>query len=701
MSRALELRRLIENFIANYPRIRDELQRLSSTLNVDNFFQRVNQMDSVKDGADQSTASYFFTIDEFRGNLESFKSEVCHYANKRYVGLFETMITNGTMKLIPYSRIKGDKHNKEVICNNSIYDCGISPETLAKKVDGTNPNQVTTYGNTFDTGPSSSNKATYPDEFSRGKYTIDEEILALLGYLDSRIDFDNKYKCTYLKLYGNTYPNPETTLTKFKQGNAKKKILLTKSPTTADKASLLYVKSLGDKLIAWFYYLYCQANPSSCIFTCDMFVALYALIFDKNFVFNVNDQKEPKVTRVYYKGADINWENLFNNKYYEIKEEYETNINHLLTIKRSQAQISFTGIGQQECINDFIDVLIQKLTYLLNAIIDLNGITSSNDKRTNYSLLLSYKLFNFLIVSKSKQKNNYEFIRSRFKLCIRDTPFQKGKSNTKCNMYELYQSFSQTRGGGRKTWSLFRNFVIDDETIPPAVQENPLYIYDISKLKGSDSDIKESLYTTVTKVYTGLYNSLSEDQQKVCDRFFMSNTMYSWRILRNEIFEDNYSYNDIYDTLTYYFYADPKYDLYSIFNFICDLFVELDIQGVVDRDTLFNGLFHESSRCTTESEATDNIDCFDMVNEWNPFSTPPSQPSQSSQPQYSQVSNTSSSEVWNVLSSSNTSRNLINDTDYTGDTDPLLKKNKGGKKRTRTYKKIKSKRRNTRKNKKY
>ena len=585
-----DLENMIKSFINNptYKLIITELSQHGNTpLTFRNFFQRINQMDAVKDGADTSSTSFFFTNNDFVGNLDKFKTRVCHYETNRYVGVFETMITDGTMKLIPYSRIKGDKHKREIICDNSIYDCGKASATFAVKSDNRNdPTEITTYGNAFDTGPSSNNRVNYPT-FKKNDTvkSIDEVILGLLGYHNSRIDYDSRYNCTHLKLYGHVYTKPQEALNKFRIGNTQKKITLNKNPTTADKAALLYVKSLGDKLIAWFYYLFCRDNRSACIFTCDMFVALYALIFDKDFVYNVNDQKKPKVTRVYYKGGDIDWENLFTEKYNEIIADYDENIGYLGEITANSSDISFDGVnGAVRYTKRFIDDLVTRLHTLKTAIDTLNTATRrDNNFKENYTELLEYKLCKFLIVNKGYVYNTYNFKGSRYNLCIKDTPFRRQEGGGKCNLYELYRSYSLT-GGGRKTYDLFAAFPnIDDGDDDDINDVWRLPVYESNTpSKINNDDINLSLYNTVTEIFTTLYNTLEPAEQAKCNEYFRVNTITrSWRS-----FEDRYDYRDIYDTLTYHFYAHPKYDVMSIIDRIYFIFDELDIAYTNSADEL-------------------------------------------------------------------------------------------------------------------
>ena len=385
--------------------------------NVDNpeeVMRLISASDAWKDGTDRflSATSFGFENEDIIS-----PDEIKRYL-KTY--LFPRLIDIGQMRKLAYHRIKGYEFNSTITVDEAIYDCGLAPSkiALATKI-------LTTLGNKIDTGPSSSEIMSYP----KNNCIIPEAVMALLGYTDSSL----KYKKPNLsmKLKGNVYPDTS----KLALGNAVKN---TKASNNPDKIPLIYYKSLGDKLIAFFYLLFCLSTRVEliCLFTCDIFVALYCILFEKPFVYDENE-KEYKITGVFHwQPIEANWNNLVTNEKSTLLRDYDELIG-LLNVAKISQEFMISGIDTP-IQNDggtafFFDFLLDQFNQAKEYVAGFNDFT-----RDGYNRLKGWKPMKIISLNRD---GVYVLVRSKRRVCVAKA-FEQGGS-----VYDLYQHFVSKKGG--------------------------------------------------------------------------------------------------------------------------------------------------------------------------------------------------------------------------------------------------------------
>jgi hypothetical protein len=394
---------------------RTELNKIIK--NVDNpeeVMRLISASDAWKDGTERflSATSFGFengniiSPDDIKGHLKTY--------------LFPGLIHIGQMRKLAYHRIKGYEFNSTITVDVAIYDCGLAPSkiALATKI-------LTTLGNKIDTGPSSSEIMSYPTT----NCIIPEAVMALLGYTDSSLTY--KKPNLSMKLKGNVYPDTS----KLALGNAVKN---TKASNNPDKIPLIYYKSLGDKLIAFFYLLFCLSTRVEliCLFTCDIFVALYCILFEKPFVYDENE-KEYKITGVFHwQPIEANWNNLVTNEKSTLLRDYDELIGLLNAAKISQ-EFMISGI-ENPIQNDgttvlFFDFLLGQFNNAKEYVARFNDFT-----RDGYNLLKGWKPMKIISLNRD---GVYELVRSKRRICVAKAFEYRG------SVYDLYQNFVSKKGG--------------------------------------------------------------------------------------------------------------------------------------------------------------------------------------------------------------------------------------------------------------
>jgi len=390
--------------------------------NVDNpeeVMRLISASDAWKDGTERflSATSFGFengniiSPDDIKGHLKTY--------------LFPILIHIGQMRKLAYHRIKGYEFNSTITVDVAIYDCGLAPSkiALATKI-------LTTLGNKIDTGPSSSEIMSYP----KNNCIIPETVMALLGYTDSSLTY--KKPNLIMKLKGNLYPDTS----KLALGNAVKN---TKASNNPDKIPLIYYKSLGDKLIAFFYLLFCLSTDIKliCLFTCDIFVALYCILFEKPFVYDENE-KEYKITGVFHwQPIEANWNNLVTNEKSTLLRDYDELIGLLNAAKISQEfMISaiYTPIQNDGGTASFFDFLSDQFNQAKEYVAGFNEFT-----RDGYNLLKGWKPMKIISLNRD---GVYVLVRSKRRICVAKEFEYRG------SVYDLYQNFVSKKGGMIRGW---------------------------------------------------------------------------------------------------------------------------------------------------------------------------------------------------------------------------------------------------------
>ena len=565
-----------------------------------NFFKVINTIDSIKDGTQKDLATNVFMGSLLQDN-ESTNLPSPDSFKQAIKALFRTKIETNYIRKIPYSRIKGDRNEKQVICDRSFYDCNLKPNKIARKADYTDPDEKITIGNKIDTGPSNTESMRINCK-TMNDY-LNKTHMKILGYTNTELSFNNQNgKCDNLVLFDKRYSDPEKALKQLAVGNNKKAVILNSKTrlTLKDKAGYIYYKSLGDKLIAYCYYLDCEPPPqdqesSKCLFTCDIFVALLAYIFGESFVYNENDSM-PKVTNVFYRniagGQVINYNGLCQAEKTKILAEYNSEIGRIQTIINDKNNFMFTGdtntyrntgssVGDTTnlLMGNFLAIMRAKLQTLRDS---LNRVVGTN--LGDYTNIKRYKLMKLL-----KPNTNNEFIRTRYQVCINDTTGFTN-NNKKYTIYDLYQILlkQQPQNGGVKLTDAGDNQIYDSlYKVEPKIGFNDM------TLENNLLKYVMDTYNTQKKEYTERIPACFACADKI-DEFF--NNKYIWVNKDNEFNETEqgqpyvtsmislgkhgyFDYGHIYDVLTYYFYADANYED----NYIIEI-----IRGI------FNGIINDA-----------------------------------------------------------------------------------------------------------
>jgi len=551
-----------------------------NTMNENDFFKIINTVDSIKDGANTQLAEQVFNDGNPTGiTPDDFKSAVKQ--------LFGGGVSTNTIIKIPYSRIKGGKNEKQVTCENSFYDCGLTPEKVAKNSTNGSPVTKNTIGNKIDTGPSNTGSMVVNFPADNGVYTFDTIIMGILGYKDTELSFTNKSNCTVLRLYNKLYSDPAKALNALAVGNNKKAVILsgTNSLTLADKAGYLYYKSLGDKLIAYCYHLFCEQNSTTtkCLFTCDIFVAFFAYLFGNDFVYNEND-KMPKITNVFYK-TTVNYVILSRAVKTDMVKEYDDALKVIQRLLDKNSSYSFSGDNKTYNNRGFLDNVKTKLETFKDR---LNSIRIVNPGERFYADMRKYKLLNLFNVQKS---GDCIFITSRWQICVEDTEGfgNDDGTNKKRTLRSLSLSLGMTGG------AIVR---LDDDSLD--VDGLPKSVYSKipvePKSGGSyyyDFLVEYNLFRFVTKAYTLFVSRLNAEDKVAINNYFDMTDVdvpYGYEltppiigegtttkasrlnpyVIYNNAGIDNvselYNYGHIYDVMTYHFFAKPNYEDEYIIN---------------------------------------------------------------------------------------------------------------------------------------
>jgi hypothetical protein len=540
-----------------------------------NFFKIINTVDSIKDGANTQLAQKVFNDEAATGiTPDDFKSNVKE--------LFANGVTDNSIRKIPYSRIKGDKNQeKHVTCEFSFYDCGLTPEKVAKDSRGRPPGTKVTIGNKIDTGPSNTGSTVVNFPTDNDVYTFDIRIMKILGYKDTELSFINKSICNKLVLFGKNYSEPAKALNSLAVGNDKKSVILSSGNKleTADKAGYLYYKSLGDKLIAYCYYLFCKQNTDTkCLFTCDIFVAFFAYLFGNDFVYNEND-KMPKITNVFYK-TTVNYRTLSTTAKTEMLKEYTDVLKDIDKLMGSNRTYYFSGDTKTYNSIQFLQNVRSRLVLFKD---ELNGLGAATNV-TSYADMRKYKLQNLFNIQKT---GDYTFITSRWQICVADT--QGFGKNTTGKPHTLRSLINGMSGG-----ALVR---LDDETLDP-----PIYSKIPVEPKSGGDDyydflVEYNLFLFVTKAYNTLLSKLRPVDKGVIEKYFdmttnividnpsppVATTLMEHNFASSRPYviyynagihtvDELYNYGHIYDVMTYHFFAEPDYEDYNIIQKIIEIF---------------------------------------------------------------------------------------------------------------------------------
>lgn len=525
-------------------------------------------IDSVKDGASIQVAAEVFDIASPQlTRLEN--TNKCKSLPADILTHFQTKFNAGLIRRISYTRRKGTDvnpfHDEEKITYNfSIPDCGptyskVGKAPVIKAPDGvTDVKFLYSIGNSMDSGPSNIKTINLK---SAEKYTIDNDTFKALGYdiQQMKVDVDN-----IMTINLNGTPSTTYDIKEFKknaQGNKTKNGRLEDTTVGLDvKRMLLYFKSLGDTMIAWYWIWACLSNITQniALLTCDTVLALQADIFSQGitnayWLLNYSAHGEKHISYVFVKDAVTNYQDLFKKEAKRIIKRYGIEIEHFEVMKNTNVGID---IGNGKNIKDsilnieefFIDPIIKRLNEEKKKV---ESMQYSHPE--SYILLKSYDLLS-LIKNINRSEISYMLIRSRFQFSRADKkfldPIHRYKLNLEAIIAQLIRSERITRGGRNRFDSEEENFLE-----PQIAEEN------------SDNE-------AISQLEKVIVDTLNDLDIKTTDP--MKNLVREYIIKEITIFDEVGSF---FDMLTYDFYAFTDYSKQHIAN-LCSEIYESIVQSV-------------------------------------------------------------------------------------------------------------------------
>jgi hypothetical protein len=528
--------------------------------------------DAVKDGASKDLAYKAFGV-----NQDRITQSDCKSLPEIIKAHFEQKVTTGEIRCLTYTRRKGSElnvfdDNNEINATYGIPDCGPN----YSKADGKTPvirslggdvmKLLYSLGNVLDTGPSSKNTINLKcdDEFE-----INNSIFSSLGYGDINKMFVRKSRDKPdfdLFIDGDSAGDRthELHYTEFKDtatGNANKKHLIEEhsSLTLENKKILLYLKSLGDTLIVYFWLWGCLStdiNTSIALLTCDTVVALQADIFSQGvnnayWVLNHNEKGEKHISRVYAKTSLPDYKVLFKKEKKAVLKHYETEIRHFNDILNSDCEVTIGNGNIRPAISDLLHDIFYKLNDLRRSIEDLNG----NDENSYRKL----KLLDLLpLIRSGDTRRGYTLIRTRCKFYVADTNFlsdTKFFPGIKLTLEAIikpylieYALLNQMHRGGRNVF---------DSNEFDAENKTEYFLQKAHRGVPNDTAIT-NLHDEIESIFSNL---LIQNQMKFSEE-------YNKFLLSDDP-------GSIYDMLTYEFYCNPdytKFEIGKLCQYIIDIF---------------------------------------------------------------------------------------------------------------------------------
>jgi hypothetical protein len=493
------LQKSMQGAITKYPKLGNWIDANSGTYTL----KSLKAVDAVKDGA--PNGGPLFLADSCFGTQIAISGKNPTTLKAFVKDLFDELVKSNELKYIQYTRIKNKivpaPELPEVHYDYYIPDCGPTyskdngktPEVRTSA--GGYPAAIYSLGNKLDTGPSSSNPINL--HCNTRPYTIDKTTMEVLGYNNLQIEVTNTNPIDYNILFTNmpgiaadtrthaTNPsNPviPATIDNYAIGNASKKSSLTDSSIGIDeKKKYLFIKSLGDTLIVYYWLWACRSNSNNTIslLTCDSVVALQAFILghtnvgqvpflqNAQFALNYTEKGEHHISKVYYKGQPPNYAVLFVTEKNKIIQRYHAEIYNF------HNYIINNGFTFGENKKYFRPKLIQ-------AIID--GLTAQIDEITSFEYLTpnDYKTLNdyeLMPLIRSKKYDKFVLIRGRNKFSVNDTTFLGLELKKKPMPLEYLV-----------TNNIFEDDTTLDEIIGGSVSNNT------SKMMGGRNDDKEGEY---------------------------------------------------------------------------------------------------------------------------------------------------------------------------------------------------------------
>ena len=417
-----------------------------------NNLTKLKAIDAIKDGASTELSKNCFGLTNNIQNPEDLK--------KHIKAVFEEKVRINEMRKLTYTRIK-DRGSGDVIMDGVNYDyyipdCGPlyskgNGKTPVVKTSGDQePIALYSLGNKLDTGPSSSNTINLKRCSNNTEtYNIDKETMETLGYPDCSFNSINDYVKEYTFNFNiNSTQIDKTKFFEYAIGNLSKKKELTNSNTTEnEKRKLVFIKSLGDTLIVYYWLWACKTAQSAktiALLTCDSVVAFQADIFCENnghFLLNYTETGEKKISTVYYKGKPPNYETLFYTEKTMILKRYQDEINKFQNNNNVNENVKFTFTGLENRVYtdpSFINLIKVGLEAMRQ---DVSGRVFNLSNDSGASSYKDLKKMVLIPIIKTLSGRKINLIRTRNSFCMSDTKF----------LSEFLGNGGKSKGGKNKT----------------------------------------------------------------------------------------------------------------------------------------------------------------------------------------------------------------------------------------------------------
>lgn len=534
-----ELKTKIKNYPQNKFIVSDNLTKLKA-------------IDAVKDAIPSHIAQQCFGLSNISLNSDALKEYI--------KGLFEIKVSNKEMLKIPYSRIKdrgeGDDYLQDVTYDYYIPDCGPKyskgngKTPVVKTAGGGEPIALYSLGNILDTGPSSSHNINLKYGNS---YTIDNNIMTTLGYPGCSMTNinDNSFE---FNLNIDSEVLDKDTFLKWAIGNTKKKQII-KSLNKQEQKKIVFIKSLGDTLIVYYWLWACKSQSKSiALLTCDSVVAFQAdILCERNghFLWNYNEKDEKKISYVYYKGAAPDYRTLFATEKRVILIRYGQEIKKF---ENNNVTFSFTGADDTYNNPDFIELIKTRLIAIKQ---NIEGMNFNGEE--SYKNL---KKFVLIPIVNSIKRGTLILTRSKKGFYVSDREFIGIRNKSLHESFLVIQSYETYQRGGRNNTDLYNDWLrnINSEHVQQVepfyyqpYEENVFGTFPISNTVSSDELAINILRRDVNRIFRQEIKGLD--------------ILYSSEFIRLADIEDRTNeteFGSVYDFLTYIFHYEPDYTTQTI-----------------------------------------------------------------------------------------------------------------------------------------
>lgn len=530
--------------IKNYPK--------SKFIVTDNL-TKLKAIDAVKDKTPSNIAQQCFGLSDILPNPDTLKHHI--------KTIFEKKVSNKEMQKISYTRIKdrgaGDVIMEDVTYDYYIHDCGPlyskdnGKTKVVKTAGGGEPIALYSLGNKLDTGPSSTNNINL--KCGTTSYTIDNNIMKTLGYPGCSMTNINDNSFMFNFNVDGEVLNKNNFLN-LAIGN-KKKTQILNGLNSKEKKKVVFIKSLGDTLIVYYWLWACKSQSKSiALLTCDSVVAFQAdILCERNghFILNYTEKGEKKISYVYYKGAAPDYRTLFATEKRVILIRYGQEIKKF---ENNNVTFSFTGADYTYNNPDFIELIKIRLIAIKQ---NIEGMNFNGEE--SYKNL---KKFVLIPIVNSIKRGTLILTRSKKGFYASDREFLGIYRKSLYESFLVIQSYETYQTGGRNNADLYNDWLqniknddvqLDEPFYYEPYEENEFETFPISNTISSDELAIDILRRDINRIF--------REEIKGLDILYSSEFTHLADI---EDRTQETQLGSVYDFLTYIFHYEPDYTTETI-----------------------------------------------------------------------------------------------------------------------------------------